>query len=165
MKTREEENEHFANVKKHLQSGGYMVYPFKVKYIFKEDSMESRIVKTKEQLQKAYDEKVDKIIVEGKLAKKIKKTQKLKYVTMATVAGLGGAIAIVAGGIATAPMTGGVSLAVSGSAVAAISAQTGLSFAAVIMAVSVGVSLLVAVFKDYDVEVRHGKDRVILKKK
>lgn len=127
--------------------------------------MESRIVTTKEELQKAYDEKVDKIIVEGQLAKKIKKTQKLKYVAPATIVGLGGSIAIVAGGIAAAPVTGGVSLAASGAATAAISAQTGLSIAAVIMAVSVGIALLMAVFKDYDVEVKHGDSSVTLMRK
>ena len=128
--------------------------------------MVSRTVRTKDELQRAYDDKVDEIIVEGKLAKKMKKTQKLRYVAPATLAGLGGAIAVVAGGIATAPVTGGMSAIASGSAVLAISASTGLNAAAVIIAVSVGITLLTHVFKEYDeVEIGYGGACLKLKRK
>ncbi|GKX51545.1 hypothetical protein [Budvicia aquatica] len=107
------------------------------------------MVRTKEELKKARNAKVEFIVVEGELADKLKKGKKLAY---AGIAGTVGATTIAALMAAT-PVTGGVSFF----AVAPIAALTGFEVAAIIAAASIGLTLLIAVFKDYEeIEARDG---------
>lgn len=90
----------------------------------------------------------------------------MKYITPATIAGLGAAIAVISAGIAAAPATGGLSFIASSGAVATISAQTGLGVGAIIIAVSIGITLLIAIFKDYDlIELKNGDSSIRLQRK
>lgn len=114
-------------------------------------------VSTKEQLEVAVDAHMDEIVVEGELAKRIKDGQKLRTAGKLTLVLLGTAVAAL-------PFTGGISLA----AAAPIAALTGLNAAAIVAAVFVGLALLLAVYKEYDITIEYDRDgrlRVRLKRK
>ena len=114
-------------------------------------------VRTKEQLAAAVDAGTAEIVVEGELAKRIKDGEKVREVGKWTLMVLGAAVAAL-------PFTGGVSLAVA----APIAALTGLNIAVILAVVFVGLALLLAVYKGYDVTWERDRDgtmRVILRKK
>ncbi len=99
------------------------------------------VVKTKEELKKAMDDKVDVIIAEGELAEYVGKMEK---VTKAGPA----AIAALVGGLLALP-TGGVSLA----AAAPLGAFAGVAPAVLITLISFfEVAFIVALIKEYDIE-------------
>ena len=107
-------------------------------------SIMEKVVRTKEELKKAMDKKVDVIIVEGELAESIAKLHKVTKL---------GPIAI--GAFCTAllaiPVTGGISAA----AAAPAAALVGISPAVLITAIGVfGVAIIVALLKGYDMERR-----------
>lgn len=112
--------------------------------------MSSRVVKTKEELKKAKIDQVDKIIVEGKLAEQLKSAKKIT--TMSSVA-LAALSTLIAGGIATAPFTGGVSMALTAATAAPIALTTGLSVPAIILVSFLGVGFIIALFKEYEMEI------------
>ncbi|OPG85038.1 hypothetical protein B2J73_01680 [Stutzerimonas stutzeri] len=114
---------------------------------------ETIVVSTKEELKQAKERNAAEIVVVGKLASDIRKAKKIAYAGAGTIAALTAALAAV-------PFTGGLS------AVAAvpIATLTGLEIAAIIAAASVGLVLLLAVFKDYD-EVSYSEGRLNLKRK
>lgn len=102
--------------------------------------MSKRKVASKEELKKAKEDKVNTIIVEGKLAKDLKATEKIKTigpVAMATLTAF----------IATIPASGGVSAV----AAASVAAATGMDVAAIILAASLGIGFILAIYKEYDV--------------
>ena len=103
-------------------------------------SMSKRRVATKKELKKAKEDKVDTIIIEGHLAKDLKATEKIKTI---------GPIAMVTltTFIATIPPTGGVSVA----AAMPVAAATGVDVAAIILAASLGIGFVLAIFKEYEV--------------
>jgi hypothetical protein len=118
--------------------------------------MTEKIVHTKEELQQAMDDGVTTIVVEGSFAKDLKKTKKVatssKYVIAAIVA--------IAG---TAPFTGGMSAL----ALAPVVALSGIEIAIIVLTVSVGIGLIVAVYKGYD-EISYSSDpypRIVLRRK
>jgi len=116
--------------------------------------MSSIEVSTKSELEAAKDKKYSKIIVTGELADNLKKTKKIAYMS-------GAAIAALIATIAATPFTGGLS-GVAGFTAAA--AFTGVEIGVIILAASVGVTLIVAIFKDYD-EISYNDGKLVLKRK
>ncbi len=110
-------------------------------------------VRTKSELESARVQGIEKIIVEGSLANKLKNSKRIAYVG-------GGTIAVLTAAIAAAPFTGGVSFL----AAAPIAALTGLEISAIIAVSAVGITLVIAVFKGYE-EIEYSDGRLILRKK
>ncbi|QRN32620.1 hypothetical protein [Pectobacterium brasiliense] len=105
-------------------------------------------VRTKAELKKAKNEKVEIINVEGDLAKNLKKGKKLA-IGLAGVSGV--ALAAIGASIVAAPITGGTSLtAMSFVSAPAIAAISGYEIAAIIAASAIGLTLIVSIFKDYE---------------
>jgi hypothetical protein len=105
-------------------------------------------VTTKKQLKKAKEDKVDIIIVEGVLAANLKRSKK---VALASAGVSGVALAGLIAAIATAPATGGASFAVYAvSAGASAATFTGIEVASIILAGSIGITLLIGIFKEYE---------------
>ncbi len=103
--------------------------------------MNSVTVTTKEELEKAKELKATEIIVKGELAEDLKKSKKIATASVAT-------IAVITAALGAVPFTGGLSVA----AAAPIAALTGMEIAAIIVAASIGITLIVGVFKNYEVE-------------
>ncbi|MEB2230990.1 hypothetical protein VDS41_05735 [Xanthomonas campestris pv. campestris] len=102
--------------------------------------MGSVTVSTRDELEAAKNAKASEILVVGKLAEDLKKTKKI------TKIGKIGLAAVVAA-VGLTPFTGGLSGAVGLGGLAAV---TGMEVAAIILAASIGIGLLVALSKDYD---------------
>jgi len=102
--------------------------------------MERIEVSTKEQLKKAFESKPEEIIVTGKLAGDLVKTKK--------IAKIGGAGLVALLALTTISPPAGI---------AAVAALTGTEIAIIIIAVSIGVALIIAIFKEYEViEISNG---------
>jgi len=121
------------------------------------DVMSSQIVETREELKKALADGAEEIVVKGELANKLKKA---KTITKIGASGLG--ILTVASGasVIAAPVTGGISLF----AAAPIAALTGTEVATIIIAISLGIALVMAVYKGYD-EIEYSGGKLVLRKK
>ncbi|CDH07630.1 conserved hypothetical protein [Xenorhabdus bovienii str. oregonense] len=118
--------------------------------------MNEVIVTTKEELKKAKDNRIETIIVQGALADNLQRTKKITYLSAGAIAALMGAIALI-------PATGGLSTMF---AIAPIAALTGLDIGLIIIAISISVGLLVAIYKEYDeIEVEAGYLKLRLKRK
>ena len=108
--------------------------------------MSEIIVRTKEELKEAKEKEYDVIIVEGDLAKDLKKAKaitKLSKTALVTLTALSITAAV------AVPVTGGLSLA----AAAPIAASVGLTDASVIaVAITIGVVLVVGLFENYEAE-------------
>ncbi len=113
-------------------------------------------VTTKSELESARNNKYEEIVVTGKLAKDLKKSKSIAY---AGVAG-GATIAILTAALAATPFTGGLSML----AAAPVAALTGLEISAIIIAASLGISLVIALFKDYE-EISFSDGTLTLRKK
>lgn len=113
----------------------------------------ARIVRTKAELERAKTDGVDRIVVKGELADKLKKTKKVAKLSGATLA------VLVAAGAAV-PFTGGVSFLVAAPA----AALTGLEIAAIVAALTLGVALILAVYKDYE-EIEYQDGHLVLRRK
>lgn len=105
---------------------------------------EKVVVYTKEELKRARDMGVERIIVKGELAEKLYKTRDLKKMSAAGAASLISAIGIAT---AAAPFTGGVSYVVA----TPIAMTYGLSVPLVIIALGLGMGLVISIFQGYDV--------------
>ncbi|MFX2484990.1 hypothetical protein ACJ8IM_04955 [Serratia sp. CY33525] len=116
--------------------------------------MSQVVVRTKEELEQARKAKSDFIVVEGKLADKLQKGKKIARASGVT-------IAVITAAIAAAPFTGGVSTMVG---VAPAAALSGMEVAAIIAAASIGIALIVGVFKDYE-EIEVGPGTLKLKRR
>jgi hypothetical protein len=97
-------------------------------------------VRTKVELEKAIENKVEKIIVKGELAEKIHKAEAIKSLSKPALIALGTAIA-------ATPFTGGISGAVG---VAAITATTGMSIVAITAVAFLGIALILSITNGYD---------------
>ena len=98
-----------------------------------------KIVKNKTELKKAVKEGEKEIVVVGDFAEKLYKGKKItKYGKLPLV--------LLAGALAGIPATGGLSLA----AAAPIAALTGIEVAPIIVAVSIGLTLLLSVWSGYE---------------
>ncbi|WP_321900069.1 hypothetical protein [Paraburkholderia heleia] len=115
-------------------------------------------VSTKEQLAQAKDRMEPEITIVGELADKLAKAKKIAALSAWAVAGI---VAVVGLAAVAAPETGGLSL---GLAAAPVAAMSGMEVAAIIAAASIGIALILAVYKDYD-EVEAGGGRIILRRK
>ncbi|WP_274851932.1 hypothetical protein [Serratia marcescens] len=111
------------------------------------------VVRTKEELEKASKEKADYIIVEGVLADKLQRGKKVAKASGAT-------IAAIAAALAAAPFTGGISTM----GVASAAALSGMEIAAIIAAASIGIALIIGLFKDYE-EIEVGPGTLKLKRR
>lgn len=118
-------------------------------------------VTTREQLKAAQDSGVAEIVVVGELADKLKRAKKVALLSGAALAAI--TAAITAATVA-APFTGGLSYAAFAAGAAPAAAMTGLEIAAIITAASLGVALIVALFKDYE-EISYEDGKLTLKKK
>jgi len=114
----------------------------------------SIIVKTIEELKLAKDAKIQKIIVTDDLANQLKKTKPIAFVGAIT-------LGIIATAIAATPLTGGLSL---GAGLAGVATLSGVEASIIILAASVGITLIVAVFKDYE-EISYKENELILRRK
>lgn len=97
-------------------------------------------VRTKEELEKAIENKTAKIIVKGELAEKIHKAEAIKSLSKPALIALGAAIA-------ATPFTGGISGAVG---VAALTATTGMSIVAITAVAFLGIALILSITNGYD---------------
>lgn len=110
--------------------------------------MEERVVRTKEELKKAKEDKVDRIIVKGNLVKELNAAKKITTLSAGALAAL---TAFIGAGVAAAPFTAGTSLAISAVAAAPIAVTTGLSIPAIVLIAAVGVNVMIALFKEYKI--------------
>lgn len=114
--------------------------------------MQEVTVTTEKELKKATDEKIEKIIVKGELATAVQKQYKKKKAGKKIMIGSG----IAAGALLlAAPFTGGATLP--GAIAAAAGTETGAAAGATAMYLAAGAgfvsgALLVAIAKDYDIE-------------
>lgn len=110
------------------------------------------VIKTKEELKRAIENKTSNFIVEGELAEEIHKARKVSTMGAATLGILTTAVA----GIALTPATGGISGALGLTTAAGIAALTGMEIATISIIASIvaimGVSLFISLYKDYDIE-------------
>lgn len=115
--------------------------------------MSSITVTTKKELESAKENRYEEIIVSGKLADNLKKSKKVALAGATT-------LCVLAAALAAIPFTGGLSVF----AAAPVAALTGIEIVAIIGAASVGLALVIAVFKDYE-EVSYDNGKLVLKKK
>lgn len=121
--------------------------------------MQEVVVRTKSELDAARKNKAELIIIEGDLAAKVKRGKKVAYASGTAITVL---TVTLAATTATAPVTGGLSYF----AAAPVAAMTGFEIATIIAVCFIGLSLLIALFKDYEeLEFSSGKNRMILKRK
>jgi hypothetical protein len=115
--------------------------------------MNAHIVTTKEDLSSAKDAGYEEIVIVGELADQVKRGKKIA---------LAGAVVlgILTVTLAATPFTGGLSMF----AAAPIAVMTGTEVTAIIAVSMVGLSLLVAIFKDYE-EIEYANGRLTLRKK
>ena len=115
------------------------------------------VASTKAQLEQAKKAGEAEIIVKGELADKLKNSKKVALLSGAGLAALTAAL-----GMATvaAPVTGGLSFF----AAAPVAAITGMEIAAIITAASLGIALIIALYKDYE-EISYKQGELKLRKK
>jgi hypothetical protein len=124
--------------------------------------MHSIIVTTKQQLDAAQRQRYERITIQGDLADKLMRSRKIATFGATSIAIITTATA---GRVAFAPATGGLSLGVGAVGLAAAAAATGTSVASIVVASAIGISLIIAVFKNYNViECRAGFVSLSLKK-
>ncbi len=99
-------------------------------------------VTTKTQLKKAQENNVDTIIVAGKLAEKLYKAKKVSKIGKVALVGLAVSLALT-------PMTAGLSVA----AATPIAAAAGLEVSTVIAVSAIGLTLVLAVCKNYSMRI------------
>lgn len=115
--------------------------------------MDSVKVSTKSELESAKNSGSKEIIVVGELAGQLKKGKSIAMAGAAT-------IAVLIAALAAAPFTGGISAA----AAVPIATLTGLEIAAIVAAVTVGVTLILAVFKEYE-EISYENGKLVLRRR
>ncbi|WP_417219133.1 hypothetical protein [Achromobacter spanius] len=123
--------------------------------------MKAVVVSTKEELRRAKDEGAANIEVVGDMADKLKKAKRIASfgpAAMAAITGLLGLASI------TAVPTGGLSYLAFAAAATPVAALTGLEIATIIFAATLGLAVLLAVFKDYE-EISYSKGRLVLRKR
>ncbi len=115
-------------------------------------------VTTNKELEAARTNRVSEIVVVGKLADKLHRSRKIAKLSAATLA-----VLIAALGVAV--LAGPETLGFSVYAVGAVAAgMTGIEIAAIIAAVSVGLALVLAVYKEYD-EISYESGKLSLRRK
>lgn len=115
------------------------------------------VVRTKEDLKLAIDRGYDEILVEGSLADDLIKTKCIATASPAAIAALTAAIGLM-------PVSGGLSTL----AVAPVAALSGFEISAIIIAAAIGLAIVMAVYKNYNVRIEEDKDgnkRIYLEKR
>ena len=97
------------------------------------------VVRTKEDLKLAIDRGYEEIIVEGNLVSELKKTKCVATASAPAIAALTAAFGLL-------PVSGGLSTI----AIAPFVALTGLDISVIILALSIGLAVIMAVYKDYE---------------
>ncbi|WPQ35129.1 hypothetical protein [Achromobacter xylosoxidans] len=123
--------------------------------------MKTVVVSTKEGLRQAKDKGAESIEVVGEMADKLKKAKRIATfgpAAMAAITGLLGVASI------TAVPTGGLSYVAFAAAATPVAALTGLEIATIIFAATIGLAVIVAVFKDYE-EISYSKGHLVLRKR
>ena len=115
--------------------------------------MKKITVKTKEELEKAKENGYDEIIVDGKLANDLKKSKKIALASGVVLVGITAAIGLM-------PVTGGLSVGVA----AGVATLTGIEISAIIVAASLGIGLIIAIYKDYE-EISYKDGELVIRKK
>lgn len=115
------------------------------------------VVTTQQELEAAKERGDEQIIIEGELANKLKQSKKITMVGAGTLALL---TAAVGAATVTAPVSGGLSYLMA----APIAAMSGLDVAAIILASAIGLTLVIAVFKNYE-EISYSAGAMVLRKR
>ncbi|MCB7129066.1 MAG: hypothetical protein J3T61_05975 [Candidatus Brocadiales bacterium] len=100
--------------------------------------MGQRIVRTREELNKAVEDKADSILVRGELAEKLNTALRIRSASK-------WAIGLLAASLASIPFTGGLSAV----AAAPIAALTGIEIVAIIAVAALGVTLVFMILRDF----------------
>jgi len=124
------------------------------KFISLKKDAVKRTVTTKNELKEVMKENVETFVVTGELAKKLKNSSVLSKLPVKKLAIIIGALAVCS---ATAPGTAGISYVAAGG----VAAMSGLEISTIILASSLGISLILSVFKGYDVKWKATKDGTI----
>jgi hypothetical protein len=106
--------------------------------------MSSIIVTTKHELKSAKENGYEEIVVKGSLAHNLKKSQSIENASLATLAIFFAAFVVVPGAMPA-------SFLASRFLAAPIAAATGIEMAALIVAISIGIFLIIEVFQNYEV--------------
>lgn len=116
---------------------------------------EAIVVRSKDELERAIEQRCEHIIVKGELAEKIDKSRKIKKLSKPILAALTAAV------LAT-PLTGGISGAMGLTAVAALS---GMEITAIVAVAFLGTALILKIVEDYDIEAKgkHGDSEAEVK--
>ncbi|MGZ8226111.1 MAG: hypothetical protein ACXWT3_05660 [Methylococcaceae bacterium] len=112
-------------------------------------------VNTKEELSRAKNANASEIVVIGELANKLKRAKKI---TLLSAGALAAIIALLSTATITAPVTGGMSYLIAAPA----AALSGLEIATIIVAASLEIGLIIALFKHYG-EIEYSKERLVLR--
>ena len=115
------------------------------------------VVRTKEDLKLAIDRGYEEIIVEGSLADDLIKTKCIATASPAAIAALIAFVGLM-------PVSGGLSTV----AVAPFAALNGFEIAAIISAAAIGLAVVMAVYKNYNVKIeedKYGNKRIYLEKR
>ncbi len=116
--------------------------------------MSTVTVKTKEELKKAIASNTNEIIAVGALATNLKKSKKITTLGLVT-------LPILVAAMAAIPFTAGLSVAVA----APIAVLTGVEIAVIIAVNYVGIALVIAIYRDYDVVIETPDGTIIFKRK
>lgn len=123
--------------------------------------MKAVVVSTKEELSRAKDDGAKNIEVVGELADKLKKAKKIATLGPAALAAISGAAGLAT---ITAVPTGGLSYGLLAASLAPVAAFTGVEVMGIIFAATLGLGLLLAIFKGYE-EIEYSKGRLVLRKR
>lgn len=115
--------------------------------------MDQVVVRTKAELERAQENKAGIILIEGELANKVRKGRGVAKASGAT-------IALVVAAFAATPFTGGLSVL----GLVPVATLTGFEIAAIIAAASLGLALIIAIFKDYE-EIEAGDGKLLLRRR
>ena len=133
--------------------------------------MKTVTVRTTEELKQAKENRVDEIIIIGKLANQLKKAKKITTLSGLSIAALTAAAAsimTIPAATVSAPVTGGIPMMASGLAAATTTTAavtlTGMEIATIVFIASAGIIVIIAIFKDYE-EIEFSKERMVLRKK
>ena len=135
-------------------------------YLVEDAGMDYITVTTQEELKRAIKKKPDKIIVIGKLAGKVMKVGKIKKIAPATLSVIGALILAVPVEIASAPVTGGASLAPLAAQISIIIGATEISIPiSVLLLVSgVGLTLISILFDEYSY-IEISREKIVFERK
>ena len=127
------------------------------------DERESITVSTKTDLELAKSRGYAEIVVLGNIADNLKRTKKITYTSVAALAIISAALIPLAVVVSPAanPVTVGL---ISRFAAAPVATLTGLDISTIIIASSLGLTLIIAVFKDYE-EISYEKGKLVLRKR